>query len=132
MAALVEEEHSNLMLCDKLYRLVLRPDWIIPSFAVLLLRSAGARSQIELGASGASSSMQNISQDVLRELVVAIPPLEEQAEIVAKAQETRNAGNLLVHHIEEHVTLLREYRSSLISAAVTGQIDINNFHLEAA
>ena len=132
MAALVDEDHPNLLLCDKLYRLNLRPDWIIPSFAVLLLRSTVARTQIELGASGASSSMQNISQDVLRELVVALPPTEEQEKIVNRAREIRDASNSLARHIREHIDRLREYRSSLISAAVTGQIDINNFQLEAA
>lgn len=132
MAALVEDAYPNLLLCDKLYRLNLRPDWIIPEFAVLLLCSAIARLQIELGASGASSSMQNISQDVLRELVVAIPPIKEQEEIVTRAREIRNASNVLVNHIGKHIDRLREYRSSLISAAVTGQIDTNNFQLEAA
>ncbi|MEG1926715.1 MAG: restriction endonuclease subunit S, partial [Ruthenibacterium sp.] len=124
LAALVEEEHPNLLICDKLYRLQLRPEWVTAEFTVLLLRSDVSRRQIELGASGASSSMQNISQDVIRELLVAFPPLNEQQEIVTKAGQVRESCNLLVSHCEEHIARLREYRSSLISAAVTGQLDI--------
>ena len=124
MAALVEEEYPNLLICDKLYRLQLRLEWVTAEFTVLLLRSDASRRQIELGASGASSSMQNISQDVIRELLVALPPLKEQGEIVAKASQIRESCNLLVSHCEEHIARLREYRSSLISAAVTGQLDI--------
>ncbi|MGZ5800043.1 MAG: restriction endonuclease subunit S, partial [Burkholderiaceae bacterium] len=127
LAALVEEDHPNLLMCDKLYRLQLHHDWVTPEYSVLLLRSDASRRQIELGASGASSSMQNISQDVIRELLVSFPPLEEQAEIIVKARKIRESCNLLVNHCAEHIDRLREYRSSLISAAVTGQLDINSF-----
>lgn len=126
-AALVEGEYPNLLLCDKLYRLKLDAAWVTSEFAVLLLRSNSARRQIELGASGASSSMQNISQDVLRELVVALPPPGEQHEIVQRARTIRTSTDDLARHIKIHVERLREYRSSLISAAVTGQLDINSY-----
>jgi type I restriction enzyme S subunit len=135
MSALVEEDYPRLMLCDKLYRLELRTDWVLPAYAVLALRSDTSRRQIELGASGASSSMQNISQDVVRELVMAFPPLEEQGLIVEKAGQIREACGSLAEHVHGHITLLREYRSSLISAAVTGQLSIDEFQarqLEAA
>lgn len=132
MAALVDADYPNLLLCDKLYRLELKADWILPEYAVLLLRAEGSRRQIELGASGASSSMQNISQDVLRELVVSFPPVEEQREIVKSANEVKLACAELKSHVEQHLSRLREYRSSLISAAVTGQQDINAPSLEVA
>jgi type I restriction enzyme S subunit len=135
LAALVEADHPNLLICDKLYRLQLRSDWITAEFSVLLLRSDAVRRQIELGASGASSSMQNISQDVIRELLVALPPLEEQVEIAGKARQIRDSCSLLVRHCEEHIDRLREYRSSLISSAVAGKLDIGAFQasmLEAA
>lgn len=127
MAALVNGDFPTLMLCDKLYRLDLRTDWVSPDYAVLALRSEASRRQIELGASGASSSMQNISQDVIRELVVAFPPIEEQHEIVLQSTRIRQRTTVLAEHVEGHIGRLREYRSSLISAAVTGQLDISTF-----
>lgn len=131
MAALVDADYPNLLLCDKLYRLELKADWILPEYAVLLLRAEGSRRQIELGASGASSSMQNISQDVLRELVVSFPPVEEQREIVKSANEVKLACAELKSHVEQHISRLREYRSSLISAAVTGQLDVDAYNASA-
>jgi type I restriction enzyme S subunit len=135
LAALVEQDHPNLLLCDKLYRLDLREDWVTPAFVVLALRAENSRYQVELGASGASSSMQNISQDVLRELVVAFPPLEEQHEIVDQARQVLRSVQDLDGHVATHIDRLREYRSSLISAAVMGQLNIDEFQarqLEAA
>lgn len=124
MAALVEEDYPNLLLCDKLYRLHLKDDWVIPEFAALALRANPARRQIELGASGASSSMQNISQDVIRELVVAFPPIAEQKALVEQTNRLRFACGELIRHCESHLDRLHEYRSSLISAVVTGQLTI--------
>lgn len=124
MTAVVDSEYSNLLLCDKLYRLRLRPDWLNADYAVLLLRCDYVRRQIELGASGASASMQNISQGVVRELAVALPSLEEQLEIVEAAYKVRAACTSLKSHVADHIERLREYRSSLISAAVTGQLDL--------
>lgn len=132
MAALVEGDHPNLLLCDKLYRLRLRPEWIEPEFAVLALRAHPGRRQIELGASGASASMLNISQDVLRELYLAFPPWDEQCAIVKQAGQVRAATEVLAEHVMEHVDRLREYRSSLISAAVTGQLDAGSFNFAKA
>lgn len=126
MAALVNGDYPNILLCDKLYRLDLNPEWVSPEYAVLLLRSENSRRQIELGASGASSSMQNISQDVLRELVVAFPPLTEQSDIVVAAEKVKTSCADLAKHAEDHIARLREYRSSLISAAVTGRLDIRS------
>lgn len=126
-AALVDDEYPNLLLCDKLYRLTLRSDWVLPEFVVAVLRSGSSRQQIELGASGASSSMQNISQEVIRELVVALPPVSEQKEIVARLGDMRKANAALLQHVDEHLARLREYRSALISAAVTGQLDLAGY-----
>lgn len=131
MTALVDDDYPQLMLCDKLYRLELKQDWVLPEYAVQALRSDCSRRQIELGASGASSSMQNISQDVVRELLVAFPPLDEQRAIVDRAGEIREACGALAGHVNEHIDRLREYRSSLISAAVTGQIDLSTFKAAA-
>ena len=127
MTALVDDDYPQLMLCDKLYRLELKQDWVLPEYAVLALRSDCSRRQIELGASGASSSMQNISQDVVRELLVAFPSLDEQRAIVDKASQIREACGALAGHVTQHIDSLREYRSSLISAAVTGQLDLSTF-----
>ncbi len=124
MAALVERDYPNLLLCDKLYRLALNPEQVRPDFAVLVLRIDASRRQIELGANGASFSMQNISQDVIRDLVVALPPIEEQGQLVEQVRVLQKSALDLVLHVHEHLARLREYRSSLISTAVTGQTAI--------
>jgi type I restriction enzyme S subunit len=80
------------------------------------------RSQIISLASG--GGQPNISQDILRRLRVGCPTLEEQNAIVAYVdRETLNYDSLTAESLRT-IDLLLERRSALISAAVTGQIDV--------
>lgn len=67
----------RLMLSDKLYRLALAPG-MRREFVAAVLSSREARDQIEIATSGASSSMQNISQKLVRSL--HIPDCDERTQ----------------------------------------------------
>ncbi len=123
-AALVSEVRPRLLLCDKLYRLKSRSTRLDPSYLVHLLGSSIARFQLERDATGASSSMQNIGQDTIRNMVVCIPPLDEQPELVRAIEQENKKADDLVATIRKHIEKLTEYRAALISAAVTGKIDV--------
>ena len=82
------------------------------------------RSQIISLASG--GGQPNISQDILRRLRVARPALEEQNAIVAYVDRETLKYERLTDESLRTIDLLLERRSALISAAVTGQIDVRN------
>jgi type I restriction enzyme S subunit len=125
-AAVAPCDFPRLLICDKIYRLRFRQELAEPHFICRFLCSSAARSQIELGATGASASMLNIGQSVILELPIPMPSTTEQRRIVA-ALDSRSAEiDALVAEAESAITLLQERRSALISAAVTGQIDVRN------
>lgn len=68
--------------------------------------------------------MPKINQDELEQILIALPPVEEQEQIAMhveyKLKQIEEISNSLKRSIEK----LSEYRSSLISAAVTGQLAI--------
>ena len=69
-------------------------------------------------------SVPHMSPEQLRKFVVAFPPEAEQQEIASFiAVETRQI-NRLIAKAREMIALLRERRAALISAAVTGKIDV--------
>jgi type I restriction enzyme S subunit len=121
--ALVGTVRPKLLLCDKLYRARVRSS-ITPRFAALLLQCAYVRHQIEREATGASSSMQNIGQDTIRNLIIVLPPIDEQFRIANWVDEQSNVLLTVRAALQKTIDLLREYRSALITAAVTGQLDI--------
>jgi type I restriction enzyme S subunit len=123
-AALVGRVRPRLLLCDKLYRLHLREDRLLPQMLLHILRSRPARSQLAQQATGTSASMQNIDQDALRNLWIALPPLDEQRAIAKRLSCHTSRIDRAREKIEAAIERLREYRTALITAAVTGQIDV--------
>ena len=119
-------DFPHLLLCDKLYRL--RTEAVCdPEFLALYLGASASRSQIQLEASGASSSMLNIGQSVILDLRLPLPSLDEQRAIVAFVHEELAKLNALTAECAKGIALLEERRSALITAAVTGQIDVRGF-----
>jgi type I restriction enzyme S subunit len=55
---------------------------------------------------------------------IPLPPLEEQKAIVSYLDKTLLALRSLVSRVHDGIKRLEEYRSALISTAVTGQIDV--------
>lgn len=124
-AAYVERTRSRLLLCDKLFRIHYRPSNTDPRFLVLLLQSDLCRFQFERDATGASGSMQNIGQDSVRRLLFGWAPLEEQRRLVLHVAARTAQIDALKSRLEAHCEKLREYRQALITAAVTGKIDVS-------
>jgi len=77
----VEEDYPNLILSDKILRLVPDPKIADGRYLLYALRSREARKHMESRATGTSGSMRNISQDTIRTAPVLLPPLAEQKRI---------------------------------------------------
>lgn len=120
-ATLVSNTQGKIILCDKLYRLNLLAD-INRRFLVRVLRSPVSRYQYEREATGTSGSMQNIGQDTLKNLVHPVPPLSEQNQIATWLDRTLDFDSRVESSVLGSISKLEEYRSALITAAVTGQI----------
>ena len=125
-SALVDLDYSNLMISDKLFRLR-TTNRTLPRYLVLYLGTNSVRYQIELEATGASSSMLNIGQSVIKELYIPVPPLIEQHDITDRLNSSLSTLRRLRHEAKATQSLLQERRSALISAAVTGKIDVRNW-----
>lgn len=73
---------------------------------------------------GYGGGQPNLSQELLRSIRMPVPPLEEQRAIV-RAIESQVAGiDDLIAKIQVAISALHEFRTALISAAVTGKIDV--------
>jgi type I restriction enzyme S subunit len=123
-AALVYDVRPRLLLCDKLYRLKVLPHAADSAYLVMLLGSKFARYQLERDATGTSGSMQNIGQDTVENLLVPVPPLDEQVRMRNQMARETVKTDALIAKIRDAIDKLREYRIALISAAVTGKIDV--------
>lgn len=71
--------------------------------------------------------MQNIGQDTIKELFVALPPENEVQLLIDFIEKEANVFNTLTDLSHHQVALLQERRTALISAAVTGKIDVRDW-----
>jgi type I restriction enzyme S subunit len=76
---------------------------------------------------GWGSAQKNISVPILQEFPIAYPELAEQKKIVVAVQNEKNKFNLLISNVQNSIKLMQERRTALISAAVTGKIDVQNW-----
>jgi len=125
-AAVVDKDYDNLILCDKLYRLRFYGN-VNSQLASYFLSLTVVRQQIELEATGASHSMQNIGQSMIKNLWIVLPPLEEANKLVLAIENKINTFNLTLSRTNYQIRLLQERRTALIPAAVTGKIDVRNW-----
>lgn len=56
-----------------------------------------------------------------------VPPTEEQKEIVEEIRRVRSLSSVITERNQASIDRLKEYRSALITAAVTGQIDVATY-----
>lgn len=73
-----------------------------------------------------SSTIGIMNQEKTKEIIIAVPPLKEQSKIAQYLDQILSEINLFDEECKRLVSVLLERRSALISAAVTGQIDVRN------
>ena len=69
-------------------------------------------------------AMPKVNREMLAPCAIPVPPLAEQTEITRVLRNTLSAIDSATQEIQTSITLLREKRSSLISAAVTGEMAV--------
>jgi len=73
---------------------------------------------------GAKSTVDSLRLPLIQNFDMTIPPEAEQGTIVDFIEVQGARLDVLISKIERSVGLLKERRSALITAAVTGQIDL--------
>lgn len=79
---------------------------------------------LDLKSLSSGSAVGTLNRNYIHDLPIAVPPIEEQEDIVAFLDRETVLNDHMVKKIAASIDLLREYRITLISAAVTGKIDV--------
>ncbi|BCV67286.1 restriction modification system DNA specificity domain-containing protein [Shewanella carassii] len=122
-AAYVYATRERLMLSDKLFRLHCKED-VDAEFVAIALGSFPLRRQIELAIGGAEGLANNLSQANIKKLLIPKPPKTEQEAITSHIKSVSSKIEDLIIETNNSIALLKERKTSLISAAVTGKIDV--------
>ncbi len=77
------------------------------------------------------STIAHLPAEKLAAFRFAFPPLDEQIAIVKFLDERCETIDRIILQTEREINLVTEYKNSLISSAVTGQIDLRNITVES-
>lgn len=101
------------------------PDYLLKQFSL-----HGVSGYLSLQSVG--STMDNLNTSILGRLPVLLPPLEEQHSTLLALKEKERAINIQSEKVGNAIEKLQEYRSALITQAVTGKIDVRQAPLPQA
>lgn len=103
---------------DTTYYTIINEDLVLPYYFFLLTNT------IDFNKYKYGSAVPSMTQEVLKEILFAIPSLLEQEVIVHHIESECSRIDFKKARTEELIELLTEYRTALISEAVTGKIKV--------
>ncbi|WP_368027282.1 restriction endonuclease subunit S [Vreelandella aquamarina] len=103
----------------------LKKEVINPEFLLYQFSMRGVSEYLSLQSVG--STMDNLNTSILGRLWVVVPPLHEQNDIISEIQKVSSRIEKMRSSVTSAISKLQEYRSALITNAVTGKIDVRDF-----
>jgi len=121
----IEKEYANLFLPDRLWITEFYPELDLDTkWLSYVFISDSFRSEVSSRATGTSPSMKNISKEDLFTVKVPFPDHVIQKEIRSYIDKYLSQSHKTIDRYKSQIDLLKEYKSTLISEAVTGKIKV--------
>lgn len=106
---------------NNLAAFVVNKQLVDPDYLLLCFERFEMQLMVQPGAVPSLSTERFINQPV------PLPSLERQKELVERARKAAQSNRCIMQRTQESITRLKEYRAALITAAVTGQIDVEAY-----
>ncbi|MFT4063321.1 restriction endonuclease subunit S [Paraburkholderia sp.] len=120
--AIVDRE--DIALAQRIIKFRTVPERLDSSYLKMWIMGSACQFNLEQLATG--STALGIKGSKVGQVRLCLPPLDEQREIVRHINVETSKLDLLRIEAERSIDLLKERRSALIAAAVTGKIDVRN------
>lgn len=127
-ACVAPEGISPAMVKADCFRFRLNTEIADPQFIASQI-TAGSGYDAGILATGSTRSRIPLSVTATRK--IALPPSKEQVELMTLLNEKLSQIDQVINYANKSMALLKERRTALISAAVTGKIDVRNWTPDA-
>ena len=118
-----EEQVAQCLHQNHIFAVRPRPSVLTSHFLALVMSSKYGRAYFT-ATSRQSTNLASTNSTKLRNLPVPLPGLEDQVEIIRWANRESTRVDALVIKAYEAICYFKELRAALISAAVTGKVDV--------
>lgn len=116
----------DYMCCNQGCRILIPKENILSDYLYYLFYSA----ESILDALGQGSTFKELNRDKLLSFELPLPSMEEQHSITAFIDIESTSIDVMNSKLKHSITLLHEYRKSLINSAVIGKIDLRDYNDE--
>lgn len=97
---------------------------ILPTYGEAVLKNDLCRRELRIRVRGIIEGFWRLYTDDFSTIVIPLPPLKEQEQIMKHLSALNNKFTALKQRLEQEINILHELRTRLISDVVTGQIDV--------
>lgn len=109
--------------------LVPNAERILPTYGEAVLKNDLCRRELRIRVRGIIEGFWRLYTDDFNTIVIPLPPLKEQAQIMKRLSALNNKFTALKQRLEQEINILHELRTRLISDVVTGQIDVRGIQV---
>jgi type I restriction enzyme, S subunit len=96
---------------------------LVREYLSMLIQDGGIV-QLQLALMSNATTIAVIYSETLKNVLIPTPPINEQRIILSQINESKERIELLSGKVAASIEKLQEYRTAIISAAVTGKIDV--------
>lgn len=122
ICCLVKATRKKLMICDKVYRLRVNKDVILPEYLEIVLNSPDILSEIEKLKSGINDSGLNLTQNKFIRLEIPYPSITLQKKLVSMVGDKIDSIFRLNGEIENQLIIAEKNKQSILASAFSGSL----------
>lgn len=102
---------------------------IVPAYAETVLKSIRCRGELRVRVRGIVEGFWRLYTDDFNTIVLPVPPLDEQSEIMRYIAEYRNGTKVYCDILSQEIAALQALKTRIVFDAVTGQMDVRNIEI---
>lgn len=122
VCCLVKRVKPKLINCDKVYRLRVNEEIILPQFFEYVLNTPSLYKKLELCKTGGNDSGLNLTQDRFLNLKIPLPSIQEQEKIICEIESRLSVCDKIEQTVEEILQKSESLRQSILKKAFEGKL----------
>ena len=122
IACMVKKTKKRLLNCDKVYRIRVNQDYLLPEYLEYVLNSPRFIREINLCKTGGNDSGLNLTQDRFLEIKIPVPEIEQQSKIVTNIDGRLSECDNIKQTIANAMQQAEALRQSILKRAFEGDL----------
>lgn len=122
VCCMVKHTRPKLINCDKVYRIKVNKELILPEYFEYIINTPKYQEIIEKMKSGISDSGLNLTQKVFVKITLPVPPIKEQHRIVQEIESRLSVADKMETDIEKSLQQAEALRQSILKKAFSGEL----------